>query len=153
MMDITLLLLLGAWVDWLEAPSVALNLILCAALGVQMWDTDYSTSTARWDARYRRPWRVLPALTLMLFVPTRRISFTVRAHWSHVQRGIWTWSWSKWQAGRTLLICWLGCARTGDLKPENVLLKADANAACKVVAKITDFGLSITIDPLKSHVR
>jgi serine/threonine protein kinase len=40
----------------------------------------------------------------------------------------------------------------GDLKPENVLLKMDHTRPHGIIAKITDFGMSTTIDPTKSHV-
>jgi serine/threonine protein kinase len=40
----------------------------------------------------------------------------------------------------------------GDLKPDNVLVKKDSSRPYGVIAKIIDFGLSTTIDPLESHV-
>jgi serine/threonine protein kinase len=40
----------------------------------------------------------------------------------------------------------------GDLKPENVLLKMEPSRLHGIIAKISDFGLSTTIDPGKSHV-
>uniref|UniRef100_A0A7S3R8A4 Protein kinase domain-containing protein n=1 Tax=Dunaliella tertiolecta TaxID=3047 RepID=A0A7S3R8A4_DUNTE len=39
----------------------------------------------------------------------------------------------------------------GDLKPENVLLKADKNASVGLVAKLTDFGLAIILGPTATH--
>lgn len=33
------------------------------------------------------------------------------------------------------------CSQHGDLKPQNVMLKMDANCRIGVVAKLTDFGL------------
>jgi len=40
----------------------------------------------------------------------------------------------------------------GDLKPDNILLKADSTAAVGFVAKITDFGLAINLGPTATHV-
>ncbi|KAG1677716.1 hypothetical protein FOA52_001028 [Chlamydomonas sp. UWO 241] len=40
----------------------------------------------------------------------------------------------------------------GDLKPENVLLRMDASRPHGIIAKITDFGMSTTIDPGMSHI-
>lgn len=40
----------------------------------------------------------------------------------------------------------------GDLKPGNVLLKMDASKPHGIIAKITDFGMSTTIDPNLSHI-
>lgn len=40
----------------------------------------------------------------------------------------------------------------GDLKPDNVLLKLDQSCPLGVVAKLTDFGLAVAVDPTVSHV-
>uniref|UniRef100_A0A7S3R7G0 Protein kinase domain-containing protein n=1 Tax=Dunaliella tertiolecta TaxID=3047 RepID=A0A7S3R7G0_DUNTE len=39
----------------------------------------------------------------------------------------------------------------GDLKPENVLLKADKEVSVGLVAKLTDFGLAISLGPTATH--
>lgn len=55
-----------------------------------------------------------------------------------------------------LLAALPGCLRTtqtfADLKPENVLLKNDTASPIGVVAKVTDFGLSATLNPGDTHL-
>lgn len=49
-------------------------------------------------------------------------------------------------------ICPLRPAPSGDLKPDNVMLKLDTSSPIGVTAKLTDFGLATAIDPTTTHV-
>jgi serine/threonine protein kinase len=39
----------------------------------------------------------------------------------------------------------------GDIKPDNVMLKAEFSRSASAIAKLTDFGLSVALDPAATH--